>query len=330
MEHRNIVLDALLGVAVGDTLGVPVEFVSRASLSRDPVTGMRAFGSHGQPAGTWSDDSSLTFCLAEMLCQGYDLQNLANRFVNWKEHGYWSARGQVFDIGIATSSAIHELGRGSKPTLAGGRDEGSNGNGSLMRILPLVFYTRGMEMSERFDHVRDVSCLTHGHIRSVIACFIYTEFALQLTSGATREAALQFIRTAVNDFMKDHPACPLQEIHRFHHILLNPMGNYDIVPLEEMPANELHSSGYVLSTLEAALWCLLKTDSYAACVLEAVNLGSDTDTTAAVAGGLAGILYGSASIPEEWRSVLARAADIEDLANRLHNKLFQSSSHDHA
>lgn len=317
MADRNFVKDALFGVAVGDALGVPVEFRSRTSLKANPVSDMRAYGTHHQPAGTWSDDSSLTFCLAEMLCGDYDLQNLANRFVNWKEYGYWSAHGRVFDIGLATSAAIHELARGCKPTLAGGRDEGSNGNGSLMRILPLVFYTRDMEMSARFDHVRDVSSLTHGHIRSVIACFIYTEYALQLTNGATKEAALKYVRSAVNDFLLAHPICPRAEIDKFHHILLNPRSNYEIVPLEQMDEDEVHSSGYVLSTLEAGLWCLLKTDSYKDCVLKAVNLGSDTDTTAAVAGGLAGILYGAENIPDDWLAVLAKRTEIEELSSRL-------------
>lgn len=317
MTQRNLVKDALLGLAVGDALGVPVEFVSRATLKLRPVTDMRAFGTHHQPAGTWSDDSSLTFCLAEMLCGDYDLQNLANRFVNWKEHGYWSAHGQVFDIGLATSAAIHELGRGCKPTLAGGRDEGSNGNGSLMRILPLVFYTASHTIQERFAITRDVSSLTHAHIRSVIACFLYTEFALQIISGADKWQALHFLRTVANEVLLNNPVCTREEVNKFHHILLNPVGLYDVVPLEDMEEDELHSSGYVLSTLEASLWCVLKTDNYKDAVLTAVNLGSDTDTTAAVTGGLAGLLYGADHIPAEWLEVLARRADIEELSERL-------------
>src|SRR6218665_1978195 len=119
MDKINRITDVLLGVAVGDALGVPVEFLPRKGLMNDPVSGMRAFGMHHQPAGTWSDDSSLTFCLAEMLCNGYDLGDLSRRFIDWKQHAYWTAHGRVFDIGIATSFAIYSLQQGVDPVLAG-------------------------------------------------------------------------------------------------------------------------------------------------------------------------------------------------------------------
>ncbi len=107
---RHSTIDALLGVAVGDAIGVPVEFRSRGLPARDPVMGVRGYGSHHQPPGTWSDDSSLTFCLAEMLCTGYDLDDLAHRFINWKQHAYWTAHGNVFDIGNGTAIAIDNGG----------------------------------------------------------------------------------------------------------------------------------------------------------------------------------------------------------------------------
>ena len=317
----DILKAALFGVAVGDALGVPVEFTSRRQLDAFPVTDMRAYGTHGQPAGTWSDDSALTFCLVEMLCQPYDLQRLANRFVNWHDHGYWSAHGKVFDIGIATSQAIDRLRHGVDPPLAGGNDEGSNGNGSLMRILPLVFYLQDKPIAERFSMVRDVSSLTHRHIRSVIACFIYTEFALQLFQGKDKIAAYEAMRDLVNGFLLSEPICSTNELNKFHRILEKPVDHYDLIRLRDCMRGEIHSSGYVLSTLEASLWCILKTESYRDAVLMAVNLGEDTDTTGAVTGGLAGLLHGFNSIPEEWLQVIARKADIEDLANKLYNSL---------
>jgi ADP-ribosyl-[dinitrogen reductase] hydrolase len=134
---KETIESALLGLAVGDALGVPVEFKSRHTLSAVPVTEMIGFGTHSQPPGTWSDDSALAFCLAESLCKGYDLNDLARRFVNWCEWGYWAARNaEVFDIGNATRLAIRRLDLGISPVEAGGREEHSNGNGSLMRILP--------------------------------------------------------------------------------------------------------------------------------------------------------------------------------------------------
>jgi len=321
MNNRNFIKDVLLGVAVGDALGVPVEFVDRKGLKNEPVAGMRAFGAHHQPIGTWSDDSSLTFCLAEMLCIGYDLKDLATQFINWKEHAYWTANNQVFDIGIATSSAIYSLQKGVPPTLAGGSDEDSNGNGSLMRILPLLFLIKDKRIEERFSITQEVSSLTHRHIRSVIGCFIYLEFALQLIIGNDKWKAYNNMVREVNDFLLNNPICSQKEIDIYHRILGNPIGDYEIKRIYEFKEDEIYSSGYVKNTLEASLWCLLKTETYQEAVLKAVNLGHDTDTTGAVTGGIAALLYGHDTIPAEWLEVLKRKDDIENLAERLRKKL---------
>jgi len=309
MPNRNFIKDALLGVATGDALGVPVEFRSRSLLLRDPVTGMRAYGTHRQPAGTWSDDSSLTFCLAEMLCKGYDLQNLANRFVNWKNYGYWTPHGEVFDIGIATAEAITRLQMGSAPVLAGGTTEGSNGNGSLMRILPLLFYIKDMPIEERFKHVKEVSSLTHAHLRSVNACFIYLELALAILNGQSKREAYETVCFTLTDFLQN------RETPYFSRILSE--------ELPQLPIEEIHGTGYVLHTLEAAIWCLLNTSSYSEAVLQAVNLGDDTDTTAAVTGGLAGLLYGWETIPADWLNVLAQRGAIDQLIINLQAKIYR-------
>ena len=311
--NRDFIKDTLIGVAVGDALGVPVEFRSRSELKQNPVIGMREYGSHGQPAGTWSDDSSLTFCLAEMLCGKYDLHNLANRFVNWKNNSYWTPRGEVFDIGIGTATAIDRLERGAPPIMAGGSDQGSNGNGSLMRILPLLFYLKKDNIDKRFLVVRDISSLTHRHIRSVLACFIYLELALEIQAGEEMLAAYRNMCHRVNIFLDETATCTEEERAIFERILSGNIGGLSV--------DQIHSSGYVIHTLEAALWCLLTTSDYSDAVLAAVNLGSDTDTTAAVTGGLAGLLYGWGTIPSEWIGSLARKKDIEELSKRLNAKL---------
>jgi ADP-ribosyl-[dinitrogen reductase] hydrolase len=135
---------SLIGLAVGDALGVPVEFYDRDRLKKDPVSTMRAFGSWNQPKGTWSDDSSLTFCLAESLTKGYDLNDIANNFILWRQEGFWGAHHKVFDIGGATRFAIDRLLKGTPPTLSGGMMADDNGNGSLMRIFPLLFYIKDL------------------------------------------------------------------------------------------------------------------------------------------------------------------------------------------
>lgn len=141
---------------------------------------MIGYGTYNLPPGTWSDDSSLAFCLAEALIHGFDLDVIGQNFVKWYNENFWTPRGHVFDIGNATRQAINNLSRGIRPNLAGGFDEDGNGNGSLMRILPLLFYIKDKEISERYQITRQVSSITHGHIRSVISCFYYLEFAKQL------------------------------------------------------------------------------------------------------------------------------------------------------
>lgn len=304
---------ALLGLAIGDALGVPVEFQSRDLLTRFPVTGMREFGTHGQPAGTWSDDSSLTFCLAETLVKGYDLQDLANRFVNWRNYGYWTAHGRVFDVGNTTDTAIYKLSQGVPPTTAGDDDEGCNGNGSLMRILPLLFYTRDFDIHDRYLHAKDVSSLTHRHIRSIVCCFIYLEVALNILKGEQPVAAYLNAISEVNKYFKEKHLLAQKELD-----ILAPILSGSLV---EKPISEINGTGYVVHTLEAAIWIMIHTKSYSEAVLTAVNLGNDTDTTAAVAGGLAGMHYGWEEIPPEWLNILAGREKIEELIANLQVKL---------
>jgi ADP-ribosylglycohydrolase len=311
-DFENIVKSALFGVAVGDALGVPVEFVSREELRKNPVTDMRGYGSHHQPAGTWSDDSSLTFCLADALTYDFNIHRVALNCMKWVAENFWTARGEVFDIGYGTRKAIQRLADGVDPEQAGGTDETDNGNGSLMRILPLLFYIYDKPMEERFRITRQVSSITHGHIRSVIACFYYLELAKILLSQKDKTKAYNDLQKLFIGFDLSKLASET-EIAKFDRLLKD-----DISKLTE---EEIKSSGYVLDTLEAAIWCLLTTNSYEECVLIAVNLGDDTDTTAAVAGGLAALCYGCNDIPERWLSQLARREDIEDLVARLADKI---------
>ena len=309
--NRNFYKDVLFGVAVGDALGVPVEFKSRETIAQKPVTDMIGFGTHDQLPGTWSDDSSLTFCLADVLADGYSLQKIADSFVNWLYNEQWTARGEVFDVGMATRVAIERVLHKVRPDLAGEFDESSNGNGSLMRILPLLFYIKDKPVKERFAIAKEVSSITHGHVRSVIACFYYLEFARSLLANNDPESVYQKVKTEVSSFLEGTTINP-DEIALFDRLLKG-----DIYML---PVTEIQSSGYVLHTLEAAIWCLLTTTNYSEAVLKSVNLGLDTDTTAAVTGGLAGLIYGFESIPEHWVIMLARKNDIDALAERLAGK----------
>ncbi|QMW00371.1 ADP-ribosylglycohydrolase family protein [Spirosoma foliorum] len=300
---------AFFGAAVGDALGVPVEFKSRSSLSNNPVQDYIGYGTWNQPPGTFSDDSSMLFCTAESLCHGFDLTDIANRFVRWYCFGYWSAHGTVFDIGNATSGAIDRLMNGTSPLISGGMSETNNGNGSLMRILPMAFYTQSEpDIAIRYDLIKQVSGITHYHLRSILACFIYTEFAIGLLKQLDKSAAYERMQELVNQFIEQQ-SFSNREVSLFNRILHN-----DISQLDE---NNIRSSGYVLDTLESSLWCFTASSSYSECVLKAVNLGEDTDTTATVAGGLAGLFYGYQAIPVHWIQGVAKREEIEDLAQRF-------------
>jgi len=318
---ENIVKAGIFGVCIGDALGVPVEFRSRDQLKRSPVTTMRAFGTHRQPIGTWSDDSSLMLCLADSLCKEYDLEDIALKFLQWYNAEIWTPHGSVFDIGIATSQAIHRVSKGESARFSGNIFEEDNGNGSLMRILPLLFYIKDFPIEKRFDIVKYVSSITHGHIRSVLACFIYLEFALEILKGKDKWEAYKAMQKTVREFLDNNPICSQEEMNKFHRILELKVGEYDIDPLHTLEEEEISSSGYVLSSLEASLWCFLNSESYSEAVLKAVNLGEDTDTTGAITGGIAGIYYGFENITEEWIVVLARKEDIEKLCEKLNEKL---------
>ena len=304
----NFFQTILIGTAVGDALGVPVEFEPRSVLKANPVTDMRDYGTHEQPKGTWSDDTSLMLCLAESMVEGLDINNLAQKFIAWKNDNLWTPHGWVFDIGIGTRIAIERLENGMKPELAGGFDEMDNGNGSLMRILPLVLHIKDLDIETRFDWTKKISSITHAHVRSVMACFYYLEFAKKIIEGKDKFQAYNELQSELTQYFEQRKINPI-EIHKFHRLL-----NDDISKVEE---DNIKSSGYVIDTLEASIWCILTTNNYKDAVLKSVNLGHDTDTTGAVTGGLAALIYGLDNIPNEWINMLARKDDIINLTKCL-------------
>ena len=312
VNKSDLVKDTLFGLAVGDALGVPVEFTSREKLRHNPVADMIGYGTYNLPPGTWSDDTSLSLCLAESLISGFDLNSLSGSFQKWLFQNYWTPRGNVFDVGVTTRNAILKLSKGTRPDLAGSISDSENGNGSLMRILPLIFYIKDKPIEERFGLTKEVSSITHGHIRSVIACFYYLEFARGLLAKKDKFYVYRKLKKTVVEYLVT-AQIESSELRLFDRLF--------VADIFELPDLEIKSTGYVLHTLEASIWSLLTTSSYKDAVLKAVNLGHDTDTTGAVTGGLAGLTYGFENIPSKWVLQLARRDDIDDLANKLATKL---------
>ena len=316
--NRNKITDALMGVAIADAVGVPYEFKSPSMMRQHPATDMTGYGTYNQPPGTWSDDSSLTFCLAEALTEGYDLAKIAANFVAWRNKNYWTAHNELFDIGITTRRAINDLQlileteRLEELTLLKYKgDEYDNGNGALMRILPLLFYIKGKPIAEQFDIIRDVCALTHRHIRGAMCCLIYLRLAEHLLEGKNKEESYYLMQKEILNFWQTINFSA-NESKLFIRLIE--------ADIRKVPMKDLRSGGYVMESIEASIWCFLQGDTYAAIVLSAVNLGHDTDTTAAIAGGLAGLYYGMEGMPEKWIQTIARRADIMDLGERLRDK----------
>ena len=308
----------ILGLAVADALGVPVEFMSREQIVKNPVTDMREYGTHNQPKGTWSDDSSMVFATMDSLAKvnAVDYKDLMERFVKWAWDGEYTPFGEVFDIGISTSRAILAYGKGTEPLNCGGIGERENGNGSLMRILPVCLYLLDrkqnvcMSDDEVIQIIHNVSALTHAHIRSQMACSMYYFCVKAIVKGLEKEKT--DLKSSLQKGL-DQGFSYYRRDFRNYAELDNYSRLMDLEKFGSLAENEIRSSGYVVSTLEAAIWCLLNTDSYKEAVLKAVNLGDDTDTVGAVTGGLAGLYYGIDAIPAEWLECLQKREWIEKL-----------------
>ena len=298
----------MLGHAVADALGVPVEFVSRAKLDAEPVTDMMGFGTYPYPAGCWSDDTSMSLAALDSLSSGkLDWDEIMDNFGQWYYHDAYTPTGELFDAGNTCSVAISNyVSNGKSHRNCGLKGETANGNGSLMRIHPFALYlfSKG---NLRIATIHKASALTHAHKRSQIACGIYSFVLWALLNNPTKESILEGLQRAQKYYADEMENGAYDDLYL--------MGSsFDVCA--ETKRENIKSSGYVVHTLEAAIWCLLTTDSYRECVLKAVNLGDDTDTVAAVAGGLAGALYGYEAIPNEWLAVLQKRNYIEDMCRK--------------
>jgi len=317
---KDKILGGIIGLCVGDALGVPVEFNNRESLTQIPATDIRGYGTHNQPPGTWSDDTSMSLCLIDSLIDGLNYTDIMNKFLSWINNADYTAHGEVFDIGVTTRKALNRFANGIEPLLCGDTSEYDNGNGSLMRILPLVFYLKTLygdnfiESGDAINIIHNVSALTHAHKRSQIACSIYLSIAEELSRPNCMITSAIWKARRYYEFKNDYT----EELKHFYRIF-----DDNFISL---PQDKIKSSGYVVDTLEAALWCLLNTDNYKDCVLKAVNLGEDTDTVAAIAGGLAGMQYGLNTIPEKWLNQIPHLDYIKELCDSFYISLNKTSA----
>ena len=305
MTHHTVISlqerfqGCLLGLAVGDAVGTTVEFAARGSFPL--VTDMIGGGPFRLKAGQWTDDTSMALCLATSLITvgDFDPVDQMNRYCDWYETGYLSSTGQCFDIGNTVRQALHQY-RSSGIAFSGSTHPQSAGNGCLMRLAPIpMFYFPDRQQVRHFSV--QSSRTTHGATECLDASWLFGDMLCQVLAGASKTELL-FSYAADHDCQQLAPS--IQAIAQ---------GNY-----RDKTIAQIRGSGYVVASLEAALWCFWHTENYEQAVLAATNLGDDADTTAAICGSLAGAYYGVRNIPESWRNKLAMVEQITTLADQLH------------
>ncbi|MBV5319004.1 MAG: ADP-ribosylglycohydrolase family protein [Desulfobulbaceae bacterium] len=294
----------LIGLAVGDAVGTTVEFKTPGSFP--PVKDMVGGGPFGLKPGEWTDDTSMALCLAESLinCHSFNAKDQMDRFLMWWEDGYLSSNGNCFDIGGTVSQALRKYQETGDP-IAGSTDVRSAGNGSLMRLaaVPLFF---AAEPELAISMSAQSSMTTHGTLSCLDACRYFGGLIVGAVQGVSKEELLSPSYTPVAGLWNLEPLCPeIDEIAN---------GSFK---RKEPP--QIKGSGYVVDSLESALWAFQKSSTFKDGCLLAVNLGNDADTTAAIYGQLAGAYYGIDGIPIEWREKLAHYKLIGDMAKALYS-----------
>ena len=299
---KSKVRAAVFGAAAGDAVGVPYEFSSAERMRKNPATDMTGGGTYSMPAGTWSDDTTMILCTLDKLDEDMDFDAIMKAFLSWVYEGEYTPFGDCFDIGNTTRTALMNYARHGDVNSCGIDSSYNNGNGSLMRIIPAALYASAHGLSDE-DAVRlshRLSTLTHAHIISQTGCGIFTFIAMSLIRKADKSSVSEGLKKAAAFYS----GVGYGEGSSVYSRLFSD-------DFAKLPEAKISSSGYVVTTLECAVWCLLHTDNYHDCVLKAVNFGGDTDTAACVAGALAGLLYGLAGIPVRWTAMLVKAESIE-------------------
>jgi ADP-ribosylglycohydrolase len=290
-------------------LGVPFEFSEADEIDFKYSDEMVGEGTYYQPAGTFSDDTSMLCCTIEALIQDQSLKRIADNFLKWKNENYWTAHGEVFDIGNTTSVALTAYEKTGDLTGASTNNEYDCGNGSLMRILPLLPYTMKMEMDEKFEFIKNVSSITHGNIRTAIACFMYLELAQNIWEDRTGNKLIVFgnAMSKVEKYLTEKKETKDEMVH-FEDIFSN-------FP-HKIPVEKILNSGYVVNSLLLCFHCYMKYNRYEMRVWYAISFGGDSDTNAALTGALSTLQYGAKEIPERWLNALAKKEEFYDLAKR--------------
>lgn len=284
----------LIGLAIGDSLGTTVEFCPRNSFLE--LTTIVGGGIFNLIAGQWTDDTSMALCLAESLiiCNGFDAHHQMTNYLHWWKYGHLSSTGKCFDIGNTVRNALSRFEKNGDP-YSGSTNKLSAGNGSLMRLAPVVLYFYP-SLADVLHYSAESSKTTHAAPEAIECCQLLAFILFQALNGKDKTTIL------------DGKSLPLIEPK----VILLASGNY-----KNKGKNEIKGLSYAVESLEAALWCFYNSTSYREAVLMAANLGDDADTTAAITGQIAGAFYGVNNIPNHWRNILYQGKEIKDIAIKL-------------
>ena len=314
-------LDGMMGLIVGDALGLPVQFSRPDDIAlrpEGPVTGMEGYGAFHMPAGSWSDDGSMALCALESINRlgRVEPADIAENFVKWMFDGAFTQYGMAYDMGNTCSRAIRHFALFHDPDTCGITGEHANGNGALMRILPVCLYAYARQKADdaysdedAIRDVRSVAALTHNHMRSHVACGLYFFMVRAILDYKGEMSLADCLQLGVDQGRLFYEEEPKNLHHIAHYQRL-----FDLATLRVTPDTELEFSGYVVRAFEAAVWGLLQEDSLEKTLLNIVNHGDDSDTVGAIAGGLAGLYYGYEAIPKDWLAAIRAREYVEDLA----------------
>lgn len=283
----------LVGLAVGDAVGTTLEFRQRGTF--EPITDMVGGGPFDLLPGEWTDDTSMALCLAHSLIhkKGFDPVDQMNRYCNWYQYGYMSSTGECFDIGATVAAALNAYMKTGNP-FSGSIDDRSSGNGSLMRLAPIaIFYHDNPD--ELIRYAAESSRTTHGSAECIDACKYFASLLVKAMTATSKEDLLHtFYEPTTPKVAAIASGAYLQK-------------NYE----------QLTGSGYVIESLESALWCFHKGENFKEAILLAANIGNDADTTAAICGQIAGAFYGGSGIPESWLERAQKYGDFQNLISPL-------------
>ena len=310
--NKDIVINGIMGFIIGDALGVPLEFKKRDLFKNNKVTDMISSDRVGAK-GVWSDDSSMVIATMKSIIDNkgkINYESIMDNFILWVSNKDFIATDKAFGIGRATFFALgnYHNKRYEKITDCGMKGFNYNGNGSLMRILPIAYYCyyKKLNDDEIYNLVKGISSLTHSHEISILGCFIYVLLVIELLSGKEKENAYSDVRKY--NYRKYFS---LENVRYYERLLNNDISKLDV--------DSISSMGFVVDTLEAVIWCFINNNSYDKCVIEAINLGNDSDTIGALVGGLSGIYYGN--LPSKWLDSIVKKDYLLKLSNNYYNAI---------